>query len=118
MKVRVPVAIPVGDRVIKVKYVKSLQDAEGHWCYGETEVDSLLIRISKTMCRNEQDVMDTLFHELGHVTFQLTGHGQTLSEGQEEAIVYALQYTLARLFVFNPAAGIKYRSIDFGWDEE
>jgi hypothetical protein len=117
MKVSVPVAIPVGDRVIKVKYVSNLVDEDGHHLYGETEVDFLLIRVSKFMCKNAQDVMDTIFHELGHVMFQMTGHAETLGEGQEEAIVRGFQYMLARLFIFSPVAGIKYRAISFPWDE-
>lgn len=113
MKVRVPVAFPIGDRWIKVKYLASLAGKDGVDVYGETLVDDLLIKISKSANRNQQDLMDTLYHELQHVAFQMTGHAQTMKEEQEEALAYALQYQLARLFVFNPAAGIKFREVEF-----
>jgi hypothetical protein len=118
MKVKVPVAFPIGDRWIKVKYYMSLAGKDEVDVYGETLVDDLLIKISKTANKNEQDIFDTLYHELKHVAFQMTGHAQTMKEEQEEALAYALQYTLARLFVFNPKAGIKFRAIDFPWDED
>ncbi len=118
MKYKVPTAFPINDRIIKVRYVDSLIDKNGDHLFGETIVDDLVIRISKTMCKNMQDVFDTIFHELDHVTFQLTGISHVLGEELEEAVAHARQYTVSKLFVFSPNAGIRYRSIDFPWDAD
>ncbi len=117
MKVRVPVAIPVGDRLVKVKYVRQIVNEKNEHLFAETVVDDFSIRISKTMCKSDQDIMDTIFHELDHIFYQVSGHSQWLGEDREEALAYGRQYALARLFVFSPTAGIKYRRVDFDWDE-
>ncbi len=118
MKHRVPSAFPINDRWIKVRYVDSLVDKEGNHLYGETIVDDLIIRVSKTMCKSAQDIFETVFHELDHVAFQLSGLAHVLGEEKEEAVAHARQYTLAKLFVFSPNAGIRYRLIEFPWGEE
>ena len=117
MKIRVPIAIPVGDRIVTVKYVRRVLDEDGKDCFGETVVDDLVIKVSKSMVKNQQDIMDTLFHELDHIFYQTSGHSQWLGEEKEEALAYGRQYALSRLYVFSPTAGVRYGLRTFDWDE-
>jgi hypothetical protein len=107
---KVPVQIMVGGRKIQIKYVESLEGNHS----GEMEVGGALIRISKARHPKIDDVFTTLFHELIHVAFDITGHSVEWPDKKEEPLVYALENMLAGLFSFRAGPHIKYKEID--WD--
>lgn len=104
--------IPVGGRAVRVRYVEALPRGD-RGAAGENE-----ITVSKSACTSGRMVFETIYHELQHVAFRQTGHSLAMTEDAEEALVYALEHSLAPLFVFSPAAGIKYRDVSFPWEED
>lgn len=106
---KVPVQVTVGGKKVKIQYVDAL---EGN-CSGELEVGSGLVRISKSRHEDEKAVFTTLFHELIHFAFEVTGHSAEWTDQQEEPLVYALENMLAELFWFRQGAAIKYKEVEW-----
>ena len=102
----------VGGKAVRAVYL----DAMDGDIYGDVSVDGRLIRINKARHKDEKAVFTTLFHELCHFAFGVTGHSAEWTDAQEEPLVYALENMLANLFVFSPAAPIKWR--DVAWPDE
>lgn len=109
---KVPVQVMVGGKKVRVEYVDALPDGDS----GRIVLEDRLISISKSCHANEAAVFTTLFHELTHYAFAITGHSAEWTDAHEEPLVYALENMLADLFVFSPNAPIKYRDVE--WPDE
>lgn len=109
---RVPVQIMVGGKKVRIEYHDALEGGNS----GELIIGEKLVRISKSRHADERAVFETLYHELTHFAFEVTGHSAEWTASQEEPLVYALENMLAGLFHFNPAAPIKYRDVE--WPED
>lgn len=106
---KVPVQIIVLGKKVRVEYVSELPEGNS----GELVCGERLIRISKSRHKTEREVFSTLYHELTHLAFELTGHSAEWTDAQEEPLTYALESALADILVLNPAAPIRWRHIDF-----
>ncbi len=116
---RVPVRIPIGGRNVPVEYLEQVLDDDGVTpLTGATLGDPTRIQISMTENRCPEAVKATLLHEMVHVAFELTGHHELLTENQEEALVVALESMLAPVLAFQSKAGIKYRELEFPFEDE
>jgi hypothetical protein len=111
---RVPVSIPMGGKRVRISYKASLPGGE----YGLCVPATFRVTVSKAACESPEDVFSTVFHELKHIALYMTGQSENLKLGQEEGIVTGMEQMLAPLFMFNPAADIKWREIQFPWEEE
>lgn len=116
---KVPVQITIGGKKIRIEYPDVIpgDTAEEGDLSGDTQVLVRRVRISKTQNKSPEDIISTLFHEILHVAIGLTGHSEVLKSGEEEALVYALENMLGGLFVFHPMAQIKYRDIEFPFED-
>lgn len=110
---KVPVQVMVGGKKVKVEYLEELDPAENR---GEMVCYDQVIRVSQALNRTERQIFSTLFHELIHFAFEVTGHSAEWDNAKEEPIVYALEGMLADLLVFSPDAKVKYR--DVPWPDE
>ncbi len=106
---KVPVQVMVGGKKVRIQYPDALENGVS----GEIEVGSALIRISKSRHADERAVFTTLFHELIHFAFEVTGHSAEWTDAQEEPLVYALENMLADLYAFNKDAAIRYKDLDW-----
>lgn len=116
---RAPVSVMIGGKKVRVEYPDTIPgdtEEEGDLS-GDTNSMACRIRISKTQNKSPDAVLHTLIHEMLHMAIGITGHSEVLGAKREEAIVYALENMLAPLLVLNPAAPVKYREIDFPWEE-
>lgn len=114
---RVPVMVPIGGRNVRIEYLEQVIDDDGVTpLSGATLGDPVYIQISKTANTSAESVKSTIYHEMVHVAFQLTGHHEILTEQQEEAIVVALESMLSPVLAFQTKAGIKYREVEFPWE--
>ena len=116
---KVPVKVCINGRWVVIEYKDDLYDDDGSHIAGETASNGNPgpIRISKSRNNSERKVFETLWHEITHVAMELTGHAELLGLKKEEAVVYGLESSMAPLFVFNPSAPIKWRDIEFPWEE-
>lgn len=80
--------VTVLGQVYDIEYTDGLDAGD----YGETCSRSKKIRVNSRMPAKEQE--STLFHELCHAVLGASGVSHTLTEGQEEAIVTALEHGL------------------------
>ena len=114
---RVPVSIPIGGRNVRVEYLEQVFDDDGITpLSGATVGDPVYIQISMTENKSPDAIKATLYHEMCHVAFELTGHHELLTEQQEEAIVVALESMLSPVLAFQTKVGIKYREVEFPWE--
>lgn len=115
---RVPVQVLIGGKKVRIKYVRELLDDDGTGLCGDTCVEDLQIRISKSRHKNERQLFATLYHELLHMALGIAGISAVWKDEQEEPIVYALESMLADLLGFNPAAKIRWREVTWPGIEE
>lgn len=113
---KVPVSIPLGGRKIRVIYKLSLKDDDGSRLLGYTERGKGEIHIAKDH-DDGPSLWHTIYHELTHVVFDITGHSRTMTESQEESLVVALESMLGPLLIFGPNSGVRYREIEFPFEE-
>lgn len=117
---RVPVQMMIGGKKIRIDYpdvIPGDTPEEGDLS-GDSQVLGGRIRISKTQNKSPEAVLHTIFHEALHMAIGITGHSEILVAKQEEALVYAIESMLAPLLILNPAAPVKYREIEFPWENE
>jgi hypothetical protein len=91
------IEFPLGPKPIRVQFVKSLKDPDcedGSQMFGHTLMDENLIQINVREHASIDHICSTLFHELIHAYFSITGQNQTLSHEQEESIVRMLESML------------------------
>lgn len=115
---RVPVMVPVGGRKIKIRYLKSLPGPSKDLVFGEFCSSGTEIRINKAAHTNSQELFKTLFHELTHAVFKISGLENIIPLNKEEAVVSAIENLMAPLYAFSPSAKIKYREIRFAFEDE
>lgn len=60
---------------------------------GDCDTDSKVIRIHQNQTKN--DALNTLFHEMLHAAFGISGIREILKEDQEEAIVRMIEHAFA-----------------------
>lgn len=106
---KVPVQVMVGGKKVRIEYVDELEN-DG---FGEMVCDDRLVKISKTRHLDERAVFTTLFHELIHFAFEVTGHSAEWTDAQEEPLVYALENMLADLYGFHKDAAVKYKEVEW-----
>lgn len=109
---RVPVQVMIGGKPVKIEYHDELPKGIS----GDVVCIDGLVRISKERNKDEKAVFTTLFHELTHMAFYVTGHSATWKDSQEEPLVYAIENMMAGLFVFAKDAPVKWREIE--WPED
>lgn len=111
---RVPVLVPMGPSVkVPVRYVQRLEGDD----FGEFCPEALTVRVSKTRAKSPHDVWTTVWHELAHAALWISGWGKALTPAQEEAVVTALEFSIAPFMLFNPTApGVRWREIAFPWE--
>ncbi len=109
---RVPVQITVGGKKVRIEYFESLPEGNA----GEVVCVDSRIKIAKDRHVDEKAVLSTIFHELTHFAFHVTGHSATWSDATEEPLVYALENMLSSLYVFSPDAPVKWREVE--WPED
>lgn len=116
MKVTVPTKINVGGRVVTIQYLEEVI-SDGKPSFADVDTTAREIRISKSDHKTEREIFESTFHELCHYALRKSGLATVLGAKMEEAIVECLEERLAPLVAFTPTARIKYRDIDFDWDE-
>lgn len=114
---KVPVSVKMGGLKVKIDYVDDLPDDDGSQLSGDANSLSRRIRINKSQHDAGEKLLATLLHELMHVALGLCGHSELLGDKKEEAIVGGLETMLAPLLVLNSSTAIKYKEIDFPWED-
>jgi hypothetical protein len=109
-----PVLVPMGGYKIRIEYVEKVDD-EG--ACGEAEPTKHLIRISTTANTTAATVHSTILHELLHMAMGISGLAAMLGDKREEAMASGLEHMLAPLVRLD-APGIKYKEIEFPWENE
>lgn len=107
---KVPVQVMVGGKKVRIQYEEVLENNDS----GQIETATGVIRIGKEQHADERAVFTTLFHELVHYAFAVTGHSAEWTNAQEEPLVYALENMLADLFTFHKGAAVRWREVE--WD--
>jgi hypothetical protein len=111
---RVPVLIPIGAHVkLPIRYVEQLEaNVFGDFC-----PESLVVRVSKSRHTSSDQLFTTIWHELAHAALWISGWGKALTDEQEEAVVTALEFSIAPYMVFSSKApGVRWREIQFPWE--
>lgn len=85
---RRPKKIKIGDVEYRIEYPRKVRDG----ILGEIHFADQLIRVE-----DNAQWFATLFHEMVHAAFHISGRNKKLSIRQEEAIVLALEELLAPL---------------------
>lgn len=110
---RVPILVPVGPYKVTLRYVLRCDDD----AYGEYVVEDRIVRVSKTRNVTPDQVWSTVWHELAHAAVTLACGGRLVTLAREEAIVGAIEFALAPLMRFNPAArGVRWRDVAFAFE--
>ena len=115
---RVPVQIEVGGKKIKIRYLKTLPGPAKDVTFGEFCAQHTEIRVNKSVHHNASEVHHTIFHEICHSVFKISGLENIVPLAKEEAIVSAIENMLAPLFVFSPEAKVQFREVKFAFEEE
>lgn len=113
---RVPVLVPMGPTAkVPVRYLMRLSGDD----FGGFDPETLTIRISKTRCQTPEAVWATVWHEMAHASLWVSGWGSFLTPKTEEAVVTALEYSIAPFMLFNRAAkGVRWREVAFPFEGE
>jgi hypothetical protein len=84
--VKIHKRVKVLGETYKIMFIKDLVDKDGKICDGLTTFDPKIIHIMKDL--NDEDTMETLFHEINHAILFESGVVQgNLSDDLEEVIV-------------------------------
>lgn len=118
MKVSVPVKAPIGGRQISIKYKEQIEpDKDGGAVFADVDAMRRTINVSKAEHKTAREIFESIFHEMLHYSLRSSGLATIIGPKVEEAIVECLEERIAPLVCFHPDAGIKYREIEFPWDE-
>lgn len=115
---RVPVSVTLGGRKVPIKYMTTLPgEGEGPNA-GETDITNFKIYIAKDCVTKESDLFPIILHEFCHLAWAITGHTQSLKDGQEEPLVYALENMLAPLLSIRDTKLFRWREVRFPFEDE
>lgn len=92
MNKRRPASITILGYIFEIKYVDDMPDGQ----HGEMDADKKVIKINTNS--QGEELHATLFHEATHAALFLTGWNERLGEQEEEALVRALEHSLAPLY--------------------
>jgi hypothetical protein len=115
---RVPVMVPVGGRKIKLRYLKTLPGPAKDVTFGEFCSQHSEIRVNKSVHHNASEVHHTVYHELLHAVFKISGLENVVTLAKEEAIVSAIENMLGPILIFSPDSKVQYREVKFAFEEE
>ncbi len=115
----VPVAAKLRVRHwVRIRYLDEILDDDGKTeIWGDSDTQKRLIRISTTMNRCFEEVLDTFRHEMKHYMLDLNGHSAWLGKDREEGIVLGLENDESGFFVIDPRAPIRWADIEFPWED-
>lgn len=93
-----PKAVSVMGIPYRIEYAPELRDDKGEELFADTDGPGRLIRVSNKQNDTADKFEGTLFHELVHAVFHVTGISEILGDKKEEAVVLALEHGLAPLY--------------------
>ena len=116
---RVPVRLPVAGFAIRIEYVEKILDEDGQSIWGETVCGANLIRVSTSKPTDESQVWATLYHELNHVAWDISGINNVVDDKIEEALAHSVDNLLGPILALRPdIRGAKYRDVEFEFEED
>lgn len=114
----VPVRLPLAGKMVKIEYVDKIVDGEGHSIWGESINGENHIRVSRSRPDSAEQVWATIYHELVHVTWDISGATNALDEKTEEMLVHGLDNLLAPIIALRPKIpGAKYAEVEFDYED-
>lgn len=114
----VPVKVPVLGYDIKIKYVDKAPpvDANGYISRAEYNGGDKSIEVFCEGNKDAAELIQTIWHELGHAMLDISGQSELFEDKGEEALCELLGHTMSKVAVFG--AKTKFKEVKMPWEDD